>query len=216
MIRNFFLHIPKTGCNWVRAIIKKSKTKKIEMAKINKHATFDLLVGDNNNFSIKELFKEKKINFFCTVRNPLTWYESWFKYQTANNFKIWGKHKNLVASDWHCIEPLNMQKKTFNEFIKFVNKSNPGFLTHLYYSYTISNAKVIKFENLKQEFLDLNKQWDMGIDEKLILNEAKINVSPKLNIIWSKKNYIETVENERSIFRKYNYSLNYKNIINIE
>ena len=82
---------------------------------------------------------------------------------------------------------------------------------------TLPKSKVLSIDlNLKQEFLDLNKQWDMGIDEKLILNEAKINVSPKLNIIWSKKNYIETVENERSIFRKYNYSLNYKNIINIE
>jgi hypothetical protein len=212
-----FLHIPKTGGNWVRTVLRESGIKQIKSNEISKHATYDLLVTQKTK-SIFSRYSNREINYFCVVRHPLLWYQSWFNYQHTRGWKNWGEGGNLNPRKWHCLSPLNMPpQKDFNEFLTLVNRNTPGFLTHLYYSYTLpSNARVLKNENLREDVFQLNRQWRLGIDEELILNTKTINASKKSNIFWTEKNLVDTIENERSLFKKYDYSELGEDVVNIK
>lgn len=77
-----FLHVPKTGGNWVTKIINESGLDAINYG--DKHATYDYICGaDFVNYSpIMRFSTIPKFRNFCVVRNSLKWCESWFKYQS--------------------------------------------------------------------------------------------------------------------------------------
>ena len=211
-----YLHIPKTGGNWIKNLLINSGTKEIRTNKISKHATYDLLVGASSNRIFSRL-SLNKINFFCVVRHPLLWYQSWFNYQHQEAWKDWGQSGTLHYRKWHCLSPLNMPKQDdFNEFIKIINQTSPGFLTYLYHSFTLpSGARVLKNESLRDDLLNLNKEWNLGIKENLIISSDRINVSKKSDISWTAKNVVETLQNESAIFEKYDYKKDPESIIKI-
>lgn len=200
----YFLHIPKTGGNWLRSIIKQSSIKEIKTNKISKHATFDLLVGTNRT-KFLNLELKKKIRYFCVVRHPLLWYQSWFSYQHDKGWRNWGEEGNF--NDWHCLSALNMPKEDdFNQFMIRINQNSPGFLTFLYHSYVLnSGARFLRNENLRDELLSINREWRLGLSEQLILESDKLNVSTKSPIVWDEKVLKDTIENESSILKKYGY-----------
>ena len=210
----FYLHIPKTGGNWVRNVFVKSGIKLKLSNKISKHATYDLLVGHKTSrlgleFATSFLNPDPQtgIRCFCVVRNPLLWYESWFRYQLDKGWKNWGHNGAFFYRDWHCMSPLNMPPQNdFNKFMSIVNEIAPGFLTYLYHSFALpSNARVLKNEMLRDDLIKLNRDWEMGLDESIIINSAKINISTRYEIFWTKENLENTLANERAIFKNYDY-----------
>lgn len=117
----FFLHIPKTGGNWVRRVIERSGVKKIQTNKISKHATYDLLSGVHGR---PEPSRGPLIKYFCVVRHPILWYQSWYRYQHDRSWRNWGEEGNLLH--WHCLTGINMKKQNdFNEFMTFINQKAP-------------------------------------------------------------------------------------------
>jgi len=95
----------------------------------------------------------------------------------------------------------------FDEFMKYINKNTPGFLTYLFHSFVLpSNARVLKFENLKNDLINLNNEWNMGLDISLINENKKINVSEQIDIIWMKETLQTTLKNESGLLSKYNYN----------
>ncbi|MDA7544111.1 hypothetical protein N8761_00375 [Alphaproteobacteria bacterium] len=212
--KTYFLHIPKTGGNWLRSVLWDSGIKSIKTNTVSKHATYDLLCGENS----KKIFPQKvswHIKFFCVVRHPLLWYQSWFKYQHSKGWRDWGENGNF--RHWHCLSPLNMPiQDDFNEFMRIVNRNTPGFLTHLYHSYILpSGAKFLKNENLREELLLLNKDWSLGLNEEVIKYQNALNVSSKSQIYWDEKVLKETLENESALLKKYGYSEKSETIVNI-
>ena len=216
-----YLHIPKTGGNWVRSVLRGSGIKELKSNTINKHATYDFLVGyEASKINIFRNHVMDNVRFFCVIRHPLLWYQSWFNYQNRwrNGWKYFGQVGSLHKKDWHCLSPLNTPSiRDFNEFMQFVNENMPGFLTYLFYSFTLhSGARVLKNELLRDQLFQLNQEWNMGLDEALILKSDKVNVSLKSQIIWSEENLKNTLENENSLIKKYNYTDSPEEIVNIK
>jgi hypothetical protein len=209
----FFLHIPKTGGNWVRTVIRRSGIKEIKTNKISKHANYDLLAGVHQSRLIKP---RGKIKYFCVVRHPLLWYQSWFRYQHDRGWRVWGEKSNSLK--WHCLAGINMEKHDdFNKFMTYINRNAPGFLTYLYHSYVLSSdARYLKNENLRDELLSLNSEWNLGINESLILESKEVNVSVKSDIIWDEEVVAETLENEMPLIKKYGYGTDVSDLINIK
>eukprot|EP01025_Chloroclados_australasicus_P050207 TRINITY_DN5746_c1_g1_i4.p1 TRINITY_DN5746_c1_g1~~TRINITY_DN5746_c1_g1_i4.p1 ORF type:complete len:188 (-),score=5.11 TRINITY_DN5746_c1_g1_i4:34-597(-) len=160
--RLIFLHIPKTGGNWLTKLLRQSD---ITMKKISdKHATYDLVSGQLQERSARPIFglKKRQYEFFAVVRNPLTWYESWFKYQSyrfsLGAFKDWGA--NGDPYNWHCMSPLNFGHiADFNDFMERVNERAPGFAGHLFCASTSnSGARILKAESIRSDLVRLSDE----------------------------------------------------------
>ena len=202
-----YLHIPKTGGNWLSKIIRDHGC--VLRSLEHKHATYDLVSGRLRARSFIErkltLRGVENMQYMAVVRNPLTWYESWFKYQTSNNFRDWGEVGNPLK--WHVMSSINSVKQNdFNEFVLAINQVHPGFVTSLYAAYTArSSAIVIKNETIRQDFASINSQFELGIPEAIIFESAEYGISPKLPIIWDQKVFEEILFKEQACFRTYGY-----------
>jgi len=197
-----YLHIPKTGGNWLTKVM---LDQKIVIDKIgHKHASYDALLG-NDSSSVLMRHKLKKFRYFCVVRHPLHWYESWFKYQTSRGWLDWGEAGN--PADWHVMAEMNRNKsEDFNTFMRLVNKNTPGFVHQLFGSYTNgSNAYILKNETVALDFVALCGKLEINIDKEAVLRAPAYGVSPDLSISWEKEVLEETLENELPAFRRYNY-----------
>lgn len=214
--RVYYLHIPKTGGNWVRSVLRNSNVDLNKTNKFNKHANYDFLAGLSSKSLMSSSFNED-IKFFCVIRHPLLWYQSWYKYQNDNGWKFWGEKGILQKEKWHCLSPLNMSRpKSFNDFMRIVNQTSPGFLTYLYHSFILpSGARILKNENLRDDLLHLNKDWSLGLNERFILHSKKVNVSTKTEISWSEENLTNTMQNESAIIKMYGYKEEPISIINL-
>lgn len=197
----------------MRRVIRGSGIREVKTNQISKHATYDLLAGTLQSRLIKP---RRKIKYFCVIRHPLLWYQSWFRYQHGRGWLTWGEKSNV--SKWHCLSGINMEKQDdFNSFMTYINRNAPGFLTYLYHSYVFSSdARYLKNENLRDELLSLNSEWSLGLNESLILESKEVNVSLKSDIIWDEEVVAETLENELPLLKKYDYGTEVSDLINIK
>jgi len=139
-----FLHILKTGGNWMTKILQEMDL--IEKNLSSKHADIEhffnpyvsrhaQLLKHKARVMVGPRYLRTKPLFFCFVRNPLTWYESWFKYMEQPD-KQWlhcGKDGNVV-SGWHPNQILNGlgDGVSFAESVQNVNRKRPGCVTEFY------------------------------------------------------------------------------------
>jgi hypothetical protein len=209
LLRNdlLYLHIPKTGGNWLTKLLHDHGCVKSSIE--HKHASYDLVAGRlrrrsfiERSFTLRHI---ENLNFIAVVRNPLKWYESWFKYQNSRGFGDWGKVRN--AREWHIMSSINSIKQTdFNDFVMAIHSAHPGFLTSLYAAYTArSAANVLKNESIRDDFAAINARFSLGIPESAIFESAEYGVSPKIPILWDQKVFETTVALERAAFSAYGY-----------
>jgi hypothetical protein len=189
-----FLHIPKTGGNWVVTVLNNLKVLKRKLKE--KHA-------DYNRFWILENKLAKKTPFlFCFVRHPVTWYESWYKYMMApeRNFKEWGYRP------WHpCARLDGCGDPDFNKYIENIIKVSPGFVTELYSQYTKRCDFIGKQENLINDLLKILRVLHIKHDEYKIKQRAPINISEDIPIVWDKDLLAEIERLEYAAIIRYNY-----------
>ena len=203
-----FLHIPKTGGSWVTSILASNDL--ILSNKGHKHADYDsnLFQYESNLFPVgkgrkqnllillsllrtKVLSKDTSHKIapfrFCFVRNPLSWYESWFKFMETVNWREFGKANS--PNQWHPNSILNgLGSHDFNEFLWNVIKKRPGYVSELFMSYTKSGVNFIgRTENLHQDMLDLLIHLGLELDETKILNSPKIHESKEIEVEWDPK-----------------------------
>ncbi len=144
--RTIYLHIPKTGGIWITRILKGSG---VPLAKIeDKRATYDIVLGRlrcERRLMIWRRWTDYR--YFCVVRNPLTWYESWFRYLKSKGFRAYGAVGTTRI--WHPMAPVNsIVGDDFTEFMNAMNDRCPGFAGHLFRSYTLnSGARVLRMSN---------------------------------------------------------------------
>jgi len=69
-----FLHIPKTGGSWVEQALREIGVQIEQPATIH---------GVTYRHSLLSMFQEQYPYVFTFVRHPLSWYESWWKYQSG-------------------------------------------------------------------------------------------------------------------------------------
>jgi len=209
---NIFLHIPKTGGSWVNYIIENSN---LDIKKIgfNKHVTYDYISSTlNESFDKSHIYRRllprffiKDYNYFAVIRNPLTWYESFYKHLKRNNYKNYGSVANSYK--WHVWACFNdIEHDDFNSFIAEILKNYPGYLTYLYNSYLLnSGAFYLKKESLRDDLYKLGKVLNINFSEELIFSSEKRNTSDQEKILWNEENFKKVILQESTLFDKYNY-----------
>ena len=182
-----FLHIPKTGGTWVKQILvqldlaERDPVRAEPLPKIfgGKHA-----VSEFNGFA------------FCFIRHPLTWYESFFKYQTKIGWKNYSKS--------HPMSPLNgTRSANFNDFINKCLKASPRYLSKMMEPFIERADFIGKQENLTEDLIKVLRRLNLNIDESYIKKYKMINRSLKTRFNWEPKLVKTMKDNEYAILRYY-------------
>lgn len=170
----FYVHIPKTGGTFVLNSIFNTNNLKAEHYKLN----------ENENRII-----------LCSIRNPISFYESFYNFFLKPNHKISNSFKNIVKEfnniNEFTINLLNnknlFNKYNINKYDKFyINSKNTyGLLTNylLYFlnykdgniedflKNKIKQIEFIKTENLKDDLVKFCKKYNLDY----------ININKKIN-----------------------------------
>lgn len=186
---NIFLHIPKTGGNWVISILQERKL------------IFDIL--KSKHMQMKHIGLKRQNFIFAFVRHPVTWYESWYRYQMANDWKQWQGFDGYV----HPCEELNdCADNDFNKFIGNVIDKHPGFLTNMYELFTKDCKFIGKQETMRIDMIKIFKRMKTKANVKYIKKLKKENVSKLIyETDWNFTLKQQIQELEKSIMERYKY-----------
>lgn len=214
---SIFLHVPKTGGNWVTTVLDKcglidksiGEHKHIDMAMVvsivnNRKSSMASRIKQKIDFSIKKPY------MFCFVRNPITWYESWFNYmsQPDRDWCNWGDEKSMDS--WHPNSTLNgLGNPDFNRFMHNVINKKPGYVTELFGWYTKPQIDFIgRQETLVDDLISILNYLNLDFDENLIRSTGKIGVSkkPVNKIEWDTQLYREVYKLEYAGMIRYGYA----------
>lgn len=156
----------------------------------HKHADIDHLDYDFNTS-------------FCFVRNPLSWLESWFKYQSVKNWSDFGDRQH-----WHPCQPLNgLGSSSFDEFVDNVITHQPHFFGGLFGGYTrLPTQFVGRQENLADDLTEILKTTGVDFDKYAIRKFDRVNTSPDVPIRWNTKLRNRFIELEQGTFLEYGYT----------
>jgi len=198
-----FLHIPKTGGNWVADVLEDND---LVFAHIGeKHSSMDQILEFEKWFRVPYKYSKPNKPFFkfCFVRHPLKWYESWFKMQTASGWPKWGEDPGV----WHPNAMLDGLGDTdFNTFITNVLREHRGYLTRLYGWYTSPGVHFIgKQENLADDLVSVLKFLNVKFDQERIRSFKPVNASENMEIHW-RPDLKEAIEQaEYAAFTRFGY-----------
>ncbi|MBI1210461.1 MAG: hypothetical protein GC190_03285 [Alphaproteobacteria bacterium] len=199
---SIFLHIPKTGGSWVTAALKDQNLirRKVE----GKHACMDRVLYERTRFAPwrREFFT------FCFVRNPLSWYESWFKFMSdpKQNWRDWGSTIS-GRKGWHPNAILNgCGAEDFNTFVANVVRKRPGYVTELFGWYTKPPISFIgRQENLAEDLIRVLSMRGIAFDEQRIRSSIRENVSGDHHLEWDPDLRRDVVQLEYAAFRRFGY-----------
>lgn len=206
-----FLHIPKTGGNWVTAVLNDLDLVERELG--HKHADLDRLFAssvclENPAFNSFLQVKQKPY-IFCFVRNPLSWYESYFKYmsQTKRRWRHWGDERSIT--DWHPNAMTNgVGDENFNGFVRNLLRKRPGYVTELFGWYTKPLVDFVgKQEQLVDDLILVLKIMNVSFEEDLVRKFAKVGESPFRPTEWDPEIRQEAKAVEYSGFLRYGYDV---------
>ena len=183
-----FLHVPKTGGNWVTTVL--NELGLVQRQRPPKHADIDHLFYRPVRSRREQLrwildpdllsLGRTKPFMFCFVRDPLSWYESWFKYmsQPSRRWRRYGDAESLY--DWHPNAMLNdLGSETFTGFVRNVAAARPGFVTEMYGWYTRPQMDFVgRQESLAEDLIQALKTMELDFDEDFVRNYRSVGVSP--------------------------------------
>lgn len=192
-----FLHIPKTGGCWVEEALRVCG--QVHRHLPHRHADMTRVMHYKKFQKLRPRFwiRDRRIGMpespmlgatyrFCFVRNPLRWYESWWRFMEGKQWKRWGVQG--FANAWHPNSVLNgLGSHDFNEFVRNVVRVRPGYVTELYSRYTDERIDFIgRQESLVDDFVHVLQELNVSFDEQQIRELAPVNVSatPKERVHW--------------------------------
>lgn len=138
-----FIHTPKTGGTWVRSILKECGLFDGDVGR--DHATPAELV-DTAAWTMRP-------NFFCFVRHPLAWYQSYWAYRMKHG---WHKHSpgELAAPIRTVVLDATCRSDVFERFVwNCLERYPQGWVSHLYQHYTSGCTFVGRQERLREDLL---------------------------------------------------------------
>jgi len=211
-----FLHIPKTGGNWVRQVLEDQGLLAGELG--HKHCDIDRVLYDPYlTANVRDHKKWQKSGqppiyehpfTFCFVRHPLSWYESWFRYMTKRKWNDWPLRKGPY--DWHPCHELNTTASdNFSEFIKKVLEYTPGYLTRMVSWYTKRGVSYIgKQESLAEDMIKVLSMMNLDCDTQTIRNQARVNISTDASISsdWDPTLRDALLTSESAYIQQFGYS----------
>jgi hypothetical protein len=214
-----FLHVPKTGGCWVEEALRVSGQfyrplphRHADMTRVMHYKKFE-------KFRPRHWVRDRRAGMpaepmlgatyrFCFVRNPLKWYESWWRFMESKNWKRWGLQG--FANAWHPNSVLNgLGSEDFNQFVRNVARIRPGYVTELYSRYTDERIDFIgRQESLVNDFITVLHELNVTFDEQQIRELAPVNVSktPKARVQWDPQLRDLMTKFEYSGLVRYGYS----------
>jgi hypothetical protein len=187
-----FLHIPKTGGTWIRKVLQELDLVKGPLG--HGHSDFERAFWHDklhHDLKVVRYILRRAVHSpkaqpmmepgcfkFCFVREPLGWYESWWRFMESLNWKVLGDESDPYK--WHPNSMLNgLGSPDFNTFMHNVNKKRPGYVTEMYGWYVRPGVGFVgKMERLQQDLVKAFALMKLDIDPNRILAVARQNESP--------------------------------------
>ena len=213
-----FIHIPKTAGTYVIHVLERLGLVQAHVGR--EHANFpEVFWGDRlhhddkvfRNLIRRRLGLLPKIDpnafQFCFVREPLSWYVSYWRYMESLSWRRWGDDRNPYH--WSPLSFLNgLGSSDFNQFIRNVNEKRPGFVTELYGWYVRPGVTFVgKQENARNDLLKIFELLNFNISPESVPAERH-NQSPTRIAApeWDPAVKRETLRLEYAGYQRYGYS----------
>jgi hypothetical protein len=198
-----FLHVPKTGGAWVTSVLESQGL--IERRIAEGHADMDRALL----WFARRRWRSKPSFIFCFVRNPLSWYESWFRFMSLSKWN-WMQFGTSASGSqgWHPNYLLNgCGSDDFNTFVRNVIRARPGYVTEMLGWYTKPPISFVgKQENLDADLVDALKQAQLPFDEGAVPAAARVNEGGEsIGIEWDPALRAEVIRLEYAAFVRYGY-----------
>jgi hypothetical protein len=146
---------------------------------------------------------------FCFVREPLKWYESWWRFRQMNKWRPLGDESDFHR--WYPTSTLNgLGSPDFNTFMHNVNRKRPGFVTEMYGWYVRPGVTFVgKQESLKRDLLEAFALMKLPIDPARIDEVQPQNETDKTIAApeWDPALRKETLRFEYTGYIRYGYQL---------
>jgi hypothetical protein len=164
-----FLHIPKTGGSWVEHVLPRLGIE-IEQPVTIPGVTF--------RHSLLPMFRDEYLFKFTFLRHPLSWYESWWKFQA-------GTWTDFEPGVWHpqrCLE--KCRSDDFSEFVRRCIENEPGYVSRMYEWY-IGPAGfeyvdfIGRYEYLVKDLACVLEKLGHEVDFEILRQFQPVNVSAK-------------------------------------
>lgn len=207
----YFLHIPKCGGTSAAHLWRSVYPGCVATTRLN-------AASDIKHCRIHEIDDVFDLSF-ATVRHPLTWYESWWRYllspkvadreETLDtngrpNFDTW-----IGEGVWHPLRAIaQCHDRSFQVFIDNVVATQPGFVSRMYEQYLgpnngrLSVNRILKMENLHLEFSEFCRDYHFRPPPQ----EKHENKSLKsLETNWSSSQKQKVLDLERDAIVRFAY-----------
>jgi hypothetical protein len=217
-----FLHVPKTGGWWVVAVLERMNLVYTRLRP--DHADYERVFWHDRfhrDFKVMRGILRRAIALprapvklnpggfkFCFVREPLAWYESYWRFMESLQWKAWGDE--IQPDRWHPLAALNgLGSPDFETFIRNVNRKRPGFVTELFGRYVRGDVAFGKQEDLEAHLLGFLRKMGHAPDVADIRAIPRINETPSFipKPVWDPALREETMRLEYAGYVRYGYSL---------
>jgi hypothetical protein len=214
-----FHHIPKTGGTWVFSALQALNLVSRPCGHV--HADYfhtawhEILYPPRGWFAgVGRSFKPARSPAFtastfrfCFVREPLAWYESYWRYMQDQGWPHWGTEGE--PSQWHPCAPLNgLQSDEFNTFVGRVNAKRPGFVSEMFSLYTDASISFVgKQESLVEDFMKAMGLMNLYCSPAFLEKRKKENLSlfSAAKVKWNHNLVKKTAYLESAAYERYSY-----------
>ncbi len=213
-----FLHIPKTGGSWVERMLYEQGL--VEKQIGHKHANVERVIYPHTireaaRFLFSALPRKLASQgsfpsppfMFAFVRHPLSWYESWWKFNMKKGWPTWGDPRD--PNRWHPNADLaGLESSDFNKYMKELVRAHPGYVTTLYHTYTGPYVQFVGHqETLAHDLIEVLRILNVHFDEDRILASGKINVSGNQHQIkWDPEIRRKVLDLESAALARFGYN----------
>jgi hypothetical protein len=218
-----FLHVPKTGGTWIKHVLQQLDL--LEAPLGHQHSDWERAFWhDKLHKDLKVaryLFRrvvgsrraqariEPDCFRFCFVREPLLWYESYWRFMQSVDWswKSWGDE--LDPYRWHpCAMLNNLGSSDFSAFMHNVNRKRPGFVTEMYGWYVRPGIGFVgRQEFLRQDLIKVFSLMKLDVDPIGSFSDERQNETwpsiPKPE--WDPALRIETLKLEYAGYVRFGY-----------
>lgn len=157
LTKSIFLHIPKTGGQWVKESLRSS-------AKVVKEYK-------GHQYHVAHARDMEGMFKFTFIRHPLSWYQSYYVYASSHG---WEEHWRIAN---HDLGINHLKSDNFNVFMDRVLEERPHFFSKVMNERIQIADYVGRQENLDSDLIKALRLADEPFDEDKICSMLRVNVS---------------------------------------